>query len=165
MGYETAAFGSADGSNVTTEVHNHYGEKNLGGAAGVFRTAGSDNELTVYATGEILNDDFLPVVVIPAGAVVTKAVAHVTEAFALGGTTPTILIGTEGSEVTNGAVLDEASAEAEGYYDITTTLTGTWDAEAAFAADTTVGLALGGTTPTVTDAGRVVFIITYSDVA
>lgn len=165
MGYETSGFGSADGSNVNTEVHNHYGEKDLGGATGVFRTAGSDNELTVIATGEIINDDFLPVVVIPAGAVITKATAHVTEAFVLGGTSPTILVGTDGSEATNGAVLDEASAEATGYYDITTTLAGTWDAETAFAADTTVGLALGGTDPTVTDAGRVVFVITYANVA
>ncbi len=167
MGYETSNFGSADGSNVEQTVSNHYGERNLGGATGVFRTAGSDNELTVYLTGEILAGDFLPEVVIPAGAVVTKATAHVTEAFSLEGTTPDIYIGTAGSEGTNGATLAEASAESTGYYDITSTLAGTWD-EAAFAADTTVGVALDGTTgdEAITDStvGRVVFVITYANV-
>jgi len=165
MSYEASNFGSADGSNVTTQVTNHYGERNLGGATGVIKTEGADNQLTVYATGELINAGFVPPTVIPAGAVVTKAVAHVTEAFALGGTAPTILVGTAGSEATNGVVLDEASAEAEGYYDITAALAGTWGAEAAFAADTTVGVALGGTTPTVTDAGRVVIVVTYTNVA
>lgn len=163
MGYETSAFGSADGSNVTTDVSNHYGERDLGGATGVLRTAGSQNELTLYVTGDIINDGFLPKVDIPAGAVITKATAQVTEAFVVTGTSPTILIGTDGSEATNGAVIDEASAEATGYYDITSTLAGTWDGEAALAADTRVGVALGGTTPAVTDAGRVVVVVTYTN--
>lgn len=148
------------------DVHNHYGPRNLGGATGVLKTEGAANELTVIVTGETINSTFIPEVVIPAGAVITKATAHVTEVFALGGTTPTILVGTEGSEVTNGAVLAEASAEATGYYDITSTLAGTWDAEVAFAANTTVGVALGGTTPTAdATTGRVVFVITYANVA
>lgn len=165
MGYESSNFGSADSSNVTTQVTNHYGERELGGAAGVIRTSGSQNELTVYATGETINDGFIPQVYIPAGAAIVKAVAHVTEAFVMTGTTPTILIGTDGSEVTNGAVLDEVEGEAIGYYDITASLVGTWAADTRLAADTLVGVALGGTTPAVTDAGRVAFIITYSDVA
>ncbi len=167
MGYESSNFGSADGGNVTTQVNNHYGERNLGGATGVLKTEGSDNELTVYLTGEILAGDFLPEVVIPAGAVVTKATAHVTEAFSLEGTTPDIHIGTAGSEATNGATLAEASAESTGYYDITSTLAGTWD-EAAFASDTTVGVALSSDTgdEAITDetVGRVVFVITYANV-
>lgn len=165
MAYETSAFGSADGSNVTTDVSNHYGARDIGDVAGVYNTSGSDNELTVIATSDAINDGFLPNVYIPAGAAITKAVAHVTEAFVVTGTDPTILIGTDGSEATNGAVLDEASAEAVGYYDITSTLTGTWSADTRLAADTLVGLALGGTTPAITDVGRVVFIITYTDVA
>lgn len=153
-------------SNTGLGVHNHYGARNLGGATGTIGTQGAENELTVIVTGEILNSSFLPEVVIPAGAVITKASAHVTEAFDLGGTTPTILVGTSGSEVTNGVVLDETSAEATGYYDLTSTLAGTWDAEAALAANTTVGLALGGTSPTADEsAGRAVIVVNYVNVA
>lgn len=168
MAYETSAFGSADGSNVTTDVNNHYGERELGSATGVIKTEGADNELTLYITGKTLTDGFLPQVDIPAGAVVTKAVAHVTEAFSLEGTSPDIYIGTDGSEGTNGATLAEASAESTGYYDITSTLAGTWD-EAAFAANTRIGVALDSTTgdEAVTDdtVGRVVVVITYANVA
>lgn len=147
-------------------VYNHYGPRKLGGATGVIKTQGSDNELCVIVTGEFLNTEFLPEVVIPAGAVVTKATAHVTEAFDLGGTTPTIAVGTSGTETTNGVTLDEASAEATGYYDITANLIGTWGSEAALDADTTVGLDMGGTSPTADEtAGRVVFVITYANVA
>ena len=163
MGYESSRFGNANGGNVTTQVTTHFGERELGGATGVLKTEGAENQLTLYITGEIINDGFLPQVDIPAGAVITKATAQVTEVFDLGGTSPTILVGTDGSEATNGATLDEASAEAAGYYDITSTLAGTWDAEAALAADTRVGVALGGTSPTVTDAGRAVVIITYTN--
>lgn len=156
MGYE---------SKTGLGVHNHYGARPVGGASGVVRTSGTKNELTIIVTGESVNSTFEQPVDIPAGAVVTKATAHVTEAFVLGGTTPTILFGTSGSEATNGGVLAEASAEATGYYDITSTLAGTWDAEAAFAAKTSVGVALGGTTPTAdSTVGRVVFVVEYSNV-
>ena len=165
MSYEQSNFGNANGGNVTTQVNNHYGVRNLGGATGVLKTEGTDNELTLYVTGEIINGSFLPQVDIPAGAVITKAVAHVTEAFVLTGTGPIIAVGTDGSEATNGASLTEAQAEATGYYDITASLAGTWDAEAAFASDTRVGVALGGTTPAVTDAGRAVIVVTYANVA
>lgn len=164
MSYEQSSFGNANGGNVTTQVNTHYNGRELGGATGVVRTEGTQNELTLYVTGEIIQNGFLPQVDIPAGAVVTKAVAQVTEAFALGGTSPTIAFGTDGSEATNGGSLTEAQAEAAGYYDVTTSLAGTWDGEAAFAADTRVGIALGGTSPTVTDAGRVVIVVTYTNV-
>lgn len=157
MGYE---------SKTGLNVHNHYGARNVGGATGVYRTEGSENELTIVITGETLNSTFELPVDIPAGAVVTKASAHVTEAFVLGGTTPTILFGTKDSEVTNGGVIAEASAEATGYYDLTSTLAGTWDAEAAFAAKTSVGIALGGTTPTAdATVGRAVVVVKYTNVA
>jgi len=156
-------------ANTGLNVHNHYGPRDTGGATGVYRTEGSDNELTVMVTGEILNSTFLPEVVIPAGSAITKAVAHVTEAFALStsdASLPTIEVGTEGSEATNGATLTEAQAEAVGYYDITASLSGTWSADTRLAADTTVGVAMTGTA-VAADAtvGRVVFIITYTSVA
>ena len=157
MGYE---------NKTGLNVHNHYGPRPTGGATGVYRTEGSENELTIIITGETLNSTFELPVDIPAGAVVTKATAHVTEAFVLGGTTPTINFGTKDSETTNGGSLSEAQAEATGYYDVTASLAGTWDAEAAFAAKTSVGIALGGTTPTAdSDVGRVVVVVKYSNVA
>ncbi len=146
-------------------VHNHYGARKLGSVAGKIKTEGAENQLTLIVTGETLNSTFLPEVVLPAGSVVTKAVAQVTEAFDLGGTTPTIAVGTADSETTNGVELDETSAETAGYYDITADLAGTWDAEAALAADTTIGVDMGGTSPTAdSESGRVVFVITYFNV-
>jgi len=156
MGYE---------SNTGLGVHNQYGPRDTGYAVGTIKTEGALNEVSLRVTGAMLNSTFIPEIKIPAGAVILKAVAHVKEAFVLGGTTPTILVGTEGSEVTNGFVLAEASAEALGYYDLTSTLAGTWDAEAKLAAATQVGIALGGTNPTASaTAGKVTFVVTYTNV-
>ncbi|NOQ73238.1 MAG: hypothetical protein GQ574_14620 [Crocinitomix sp.] len=77
----------------------------------------------------------------------------------LGGTTPVIDIGTESTEATNGFTITEAQAEAVGMYDLTSALAGTW--AAGLAADTTVGLLLGGTSPTVTSAGKAKIVIRY----
>lgn len=106
------------------------------------------------------SDDFGNVAgTIPAGSVIRQVLVEVVEAFALGGTTPTFLIGTDGSEVTNGLVISEAQAEAVATYDVTATLTGTWDA--LLAAETTIGVALGGGSPTVTAVGHIVLKISY----
>jgi hypothetical protein len=99
---------------------------------------------------------------LPAGAVVKNVYVEVQEAFVLGGTTPTILLGTDTSEVTNGFVISEAQAEAVATYDVTGTLTGTW--AAPLAAETTVGLAMGGTSPTSTTAGKAKVIVEYVSV-
>lgn len=66
MAYETSAFGSADGSNVTTDVSNHYGARNVGNVEGVTRTAGADNEAVMNFDGDALD---LPIF-IPAGSYV-----------------------------------------------------------------------------------------------
>lgn len=141
-------------------VKNQYGVRESGGAAGIFKTEGFKKRLAVEITGELVGDAlFIEDYVIPAGSLITDAYLDVSEVFVLGGTTPTILVGTDGSEVTNGLVISEAVAEAAGAADVSATLTGTWAAK--LAADTTVGIALGGTTPTVTDAGRAVLVIEY----
>lgn len=70
MAYETAAFGSADGSNVTGTVSTHFGAYQVGNAEGVIKTEGVYNELTINFDGDQID---LPVPV-PAGAVVTDVI-------------------------------------------------------------------------------------------
>ena len=166
MGFERAPFGdgSASGAgNVTTAVHTHFGALDSENVQGNVKTEGKMNQLFIEVTGEDVTALAYPLLapILPAGAVIEDVYAEVTEAFVLGGTTPTILVGTETSEVTNGFVLNETQAEAAGTYDLTNTLTGTWDSP--LAAATTLGLSLGGTSPTNTAAGKVRFVINYFD--
>jgi hypothetical protein len=142
-------------------VKNFYGARRLNeGLVGGIETAGSVKELTVELSGYALQDNitFLQGT-LPAGALVHEYVVRVDEAFALGGTTPAIRIGTDGSEATNGITISEATAEAVGTTR-STTFSGTWGS--ALAADTTVGVALSGTNPTVTDAGKLRVTIRYT---
>jgi len=144
-------------------VHNHYGQRPIGGGAGHIKTEGAYKELTVDITGESLNSTFLPTIVIPAGALPVSAFVDVSEVFVLGGTTPAIEVGTSGSEVTNGVTVTEAQAEAVGTVDITAAFAGTWGA--SLAAATTVGVALSGTTPTATaTAGKAKVVVRYISV-
>ena len=142
-------------------VKNFYGARGLDeGVIGGIPTYGSTNELTFDISGKSINDnvDFLKSL-LPAGALVTHAVAEVKEVFVVTGTTPTLHIGTDGSEETNGIALSEAQLETLGTYELTT-FDGTW--AAGLAVETVVGLALGGTTPAVTDAGRVRMTVSYT---
>ena len=146
-------------------VNNHYGPRVVSKTVGTIKTEGRTYEASIDIDPDTLNNGG-PVLVdidIPASSIIEEAYVSVTEAFALGGTTPTILVGTDTSEVTNGLVISEAQAEAVGTYDVTSTLTGTW--AAPLAADTTVGIVLGGTTPTVGTAGKAKVIIKYTKVA
>lgn len=166
MGFEQSKFGdgSATGSgNVTTAVNNHYGPRNTGKTVGVSRTAGFVNELTMDIDGTMVGNAAFPLLApsIPAGSIIEDVYLVVEEAFVLGGTTPAIEVGTEGTEATNGFTITEAQAEATGTYDVTSALSGTW--AAGLAAATTVGLALSGTTPTVTSAGKARVVVRYVD--
>lgn len=153
MGYE---------SNTGLGVNNHYGERVRGNAIGHIKTEGAIKELTLDITGKMINNSFRPEVVLPAGSLVVEAYADISEVFVVTGTTPTISIGTLGSEATNGVDISEAQAEAVGTVDITSTAAGTW--AASLAAATTVGVGLGGTTPAVTDAGKATVVIRYVSV-
>ena len=139
MTFEVSKFG-APGVNVVKNVHNQFGPRETGQTQGTANTAGFGNELTVDITGSDLTALAYPLdaPVLPAGAVITKVFLEVTEAFALGGTTPTIEVGTETSEATNGFSITEAQAEATGVTDLTSALSGTW--AAGLAASTTLGL-------------------------
>lgn len=98
-------------------------------------------------------------VTIPANSLVTRVYLDVETPGVMTGTTPTILVGTDTSEVTNGFVVTEAQAEAAGVTDLTSTLTGTW--AAGLLTDTSVSVVLGGTSPTLTAVGRYKFVIEY----
>lgn len=98
---------------------------------------------------------------LPAGAVITEnAIVEITEAFALGGTTPVINVGVSGTEGTNRlAQVSEAQAEAVGTYSIAPA--GTLAKDTPLAAAVTLAVALGGTSPTITAAGKAKLVIRY----
>lgn len=91
--------------------------------------------------------------IVPVGSVPLYCHIRVTEAFALGGTTPTIQVGDAGS-ATRYAALSEANAEAVGTYTASVTAT-------PLTAAGTIAVSLGGTTPTVTSAGRATVTLAY----
>lgn len=168
--FEFTPFGNGvlvgSGGNVVTKVHNKFQGRELGEQNGVYNSVNNETQVSLTITGAQLvrdvatNDAFLVPVVLPVGAVLGDVIVQVKEAFVLGGTSPTILIGTQGTEVTNGFVISKAQAEAVGTYNVTATKTGTWASPIAAAA--TVGAALGGTTPTVTNAGKLDVIVKYT---
>lgn len=158
MGYENNAINLASGS-----AYNHYGPRGTEDgvvSGGSIHKDGVVQEAVVYVTGaDFSSGSFDTRLTLPAGAKFIEAIAEVNEAFALGGTSPTINVGTNGSEGTNYAIeLSEANAEAAGTY-YNSTGGGTF--AAVLAADTAIGVALDGTTPTVTDAGEMKVVIRY----
>ncbi len=96
------------------------------GAGGVLKTEGGLNELTISFSGQVINDDSEQRRTIPAGSRVFSAFVEIEEVFVLTGTTPTILVGRDGAEVTDGIVIDEGEADTVGTYDVTTSVAGTF---------------------------------------
>lgn len=148
MSYVVANFGLPSGTNVTTQVHTEYGVRVTGGNAGPLLTDGSTQNLIFDITGDTFSTIgeqlSLAATFIPAGAVIRRAVAQVTTAFTLTGTTPKFNLGTFGTEATNGVSLTQAQVQALGFYDITATQTGTWAAATPLAARTEIGGAISG---------------------
>jgi len=144
-------------------VNNHYGARESGQTAGHIKTEGVKSQMSIQVDAPDIDVALFSSPVLPADCLPVAVYFKVTEAFALGGTTPTILIGTDSSEVTNGCVVSEAQAEAVGVYDISGTLTGTWAAN--LVAETDIAIVLGGTTPTKTAAGKAEVIIEYVKLA
>ena len=140
-------------------VSNHYGPRTSGQTSGVIKTEGAKNTLSITVKAADVGVALFQAPDIPAGSLITGAYVKVKEAFALGGTTPTIDFGTSGSTATNNVELSEAQAEATGTYDIFSTAKGTW--AASLVAATTVAIALGGSTPTKTAAGELEVVIEY----
>lgn len=143
------------------DVSNFYGPRATGQTGGVIKTEGGKNQLSIQFTASDIGTTLQQVPTIPAGSKVINAYLRVTEAFALGGTTPTIDIGTEGSETTNNIFFPETDGELIGFHHVVapTNTSGTWDE--MLAADTIVGIALGGGSPTVGAAGIAEVIVEY----
>lgn len=167
-GYETTPFGDGVSTTRVQTVKNNFGPRTVGGGAGVLRVNGITEQLVIDFTGKDYNDGLAPglvAYVIPAGSVIKAAYIDVEEAFALTGTdTLAVEVGTDGSEATNGFTITEAQIEATASVNLTSALSGTWDAEATLAADTTVGIALSGTNPVLSDAGKARITIIYDRV-
>ena len=155
-------------SNTGLNVNNHYNARELQDgllAGGKLAVDGSIDEIVIYVKGTDFGTgtSFVPGgnPVLPAGSIVREVITEVIEAFVRGGTTPTINVGTVGSEGTNFAdELSEAQAEAVATYDGTTG--GTYSAP--LAADSLIGVALDGSTPTVTSAGSLKMVIRFSKI-
>lgn len=167
MALAISAFGNGtavgSGGNVTSNVNNFFGARRSGrGVIGVVKTEGAYNELSAEFTGEffttIATEKWLNPPSLPKGAIIRRVFLEVKEAFVIGGTTPSLKIGTSSTEATNGVSISEAQLEAVGTYDLTT-LNGTW--AAPLAAVTVIGAVLAGTTPTSTTAGKAEIIIKY----
>jgi hypothetical protein len=125
-------------------------------SVGMVDHPGGERELRFVIDGEKFSGgayQFQESVSIPAGSVPLYAHVQVSEVFALGGTTPTITFGDAGSATRYGS-LSEANAEALGTYTLSVTATPTTAAG-------TLAIALGGTTPTVTSAGKAEVVIGY----
>lgn len=149
---------------MTTQVIN--GVKNYYGAMGrheavqgVLNTDGCVKEGVVTFTGE----NYASVAFsLPAGAtIVGKPLVEITEAFVLGGSSPTINIGVSGSHGTNYlAEISEAQAEALGTY-ASAAPAGTLAVDTPLAAAANIVVALDGTLPTITAAGQCKVVFQY----
>tara|TARA_R110000751_G_scaffold14697_1_gene47531 strand:+ start:176 stop:553 length:378 start_codon:yes stop_codon:yes gene_type:complete len=87
MAYETTAFGSADGSNVTSDVSNHYGQREIGNQEGQLPTSGMVREMAINFDGDTLD---LPVFM-PADSYVVNVITD----FATGSVTAATVGGTD----------------------------------------------------------------------
>lgn len=147
-------------------VNNFYGARDTlsGTGVGVETSNDSVHQLSISFSGTSLNDAFMPPVVIPKGALFKRAILRVDEAFAISGTSPTVLFGAVGAEATNGIVLTEAELETAGTKTPASTGTGTWaqNSTTGVATAAKVGKALGGTSPVVTSGvGKATLILEY----
>lgn len=77
MGYETNAFGSADGSNVTQTVNTHFGAREVGNAEGVYPSDSAHREAAMNFDGETID---LPVYLPENSYVVDIITVHATGA-------------------------------------------------------------------------------------
>lgn len=140
-------------------VRNFYGPRTrFEGVQGAMKTVDDERALVIFFDGA----NYTGVTgSLPAGATITEnALVEVTEAFNLGGTTPVINIGVQGTEGTNRlAQVSEAQAEALGTYSIASA--GTLAVNTPLAAAVTIKVALGGGTPTITTAGKLKLTIRY----
>lgn len=142
-------------------VTNYYGSRERFEVdEGRLYTSGMVREQVVYFTGSNYSQAAFT---LPAGAHILSApMVEIEEAFVLGGSTPTINIGVSGSHGTNYACeISEAQAEATGTY-LSAAPAGTLAIAAApLTAAASMVVALDGTNPTITAAGKAKVVIRY----
>lgn len=159
MTYENKAFPHTSGT-----AYNHYGKRGLEDgvvSGGALPAVGGAHQAVVYITPDDFDGgtSFDTRLILPKGAFITATFVEVTEAFNMGGTTPVINVGANGSEATNYACqITDANASAEATYEYSPA--GTF-AGASLAADTAIGVALGGTSPTAGTTGAIKVVINY----
>lgn len=104
-------------------------------------------------------------IILPAGATIRESLLETVEVFNLTGTTPTINFGVSGSAATNRMVqVSEAQAEAVGVYNTSASAGGTLAVGTPLAAQSTITVELGGTTPVVaTLVGYIRATVRYQD--
>ena len=172
MPYERSRFGDAGyaaagtTTNVTSNVSNFYGPRGIDTdvTAGVIKTEGGYNELTVHISPADIKAGTIPLSVkpfMPARSRPTHAFLEVEEAFTLTGTTPAVNVGTDGSEATNGVTASEAQLEAVGVYDISSTIKGTWAAAGGLTARTVVDIATSAGIGVTGTLGKAKIVIRY----
>ena len=137
-----------------------YGPRtSLEGLGGHVGRNGHMRQAVVEFSGKNINDGAVSnLATIVAPARIEAVYLHTLEAATMTGTTPTILVGTDGSVATNNAPISEAQAEATGTYDISSR-NGSWASD--FDTDVSISIELGGTTPTITDDGHYKLVIDY----
>lgn len=152
-------------------VNNQYGARASGGALGRTEEDGHIATLVYELTGEMINTalsgGYVPPVVVPKGALFTRAFLRVDEAFALTGTTPAVSIGAVGSLGTDYISLSQAELQAVGTKKPASTGNGTWSQASATGttANSKVGIALTGTTPAVTTGvGKASLVLEFVNV-
>lgn len=147
------------GAQTVNGVRNFYGPRTrYEGVQGSMRTQDDERALVIWFDGA----NYTSVTgSLPAGAVITEnAIVEINEVFNLGGTTPVLNVGVSGTEGTNRICqISEAQAEALGTYSIASA--GTLAKDTPLAAAVTIKVALGGTTPTITAAGKCKLTIRY----
>lgn len=123
---------------------------------GAVKHMGHEKELRFVVDGEKFSGgvyQFTSSEVLPIGSIPLYAHVQVTEVFALGGTAPVINIG-DGASATRFGSVSKAQAEALGTYTLSVTAT-------PITALGTIAVALGGTSPTVTAAGKMEVVLGY----
>lgn len=170
--YETSKFGNGTsslsaGGNVVVASgapHNTFGPRDSGGSTGVLKVEGAVEQLKFELTGDDINDLLEPLVptYLPAGALIRDVWWNTATVFVATGSSPTLLIGTDTTEVTNGFVVNETALETLGTTRLTGTLTGTWAVNTPLAARTKIGFAIGGSGgPAIARSGRGYVTIEY----
>lgn len=152
----------------------HFGTRNTGEQANIGEGAGpsgAQKTLTVFINASDFTSGTATyngtTLTIPAGFTVKSVTAEVITAFAaMGGTTPTLNVGTVAGTpaVNRAAQFSNAQVQVVGPLDLTSTAAGTLASATPLLAAQVLTIGLGGTTPTVTSGvGKIQVQIRYED--